>query len=259
MIQTRGTIVEKKTIAPAWWRLDFAAPKLTPVPQPGQFLLCRCFDDLLPCYLRRAIFPAIIEPGRFSCLLNPAPDPGFAWLLARNVGDQVDLIGPLGLSFPLLPHVQNLLLVSDRQTIGPLLAQMDQAIAQGAAVTLALGASRAAAIYPLSALPPAVELQAATRDGSLGYRGQITELTPDLLRWADVVFAAGSMKLYRTLKTQVAAVRLGAEDNFLYGLITDLPLACGVGACLSCAIETATGLKLGCVDGPIFDLMQIDF
>jgi dihydroorotate dehydrogenase electron transfer subunit len=134
---------------------------------------------------------------------------------------------------------------------------MERAIASGAAVTLALGGSRAAAIYPISALPPAVEFQAATLDGSLGYRGPVADLLPELLRWADAVCAVGSIALYRTLRQQVGQVRLRAEPNFLFGLMTANLMACGVGACLSCAVMTATGLKLACADGPVFDLMEL--
>jgi len=87
------------------------------------------------------------------------------------------------LDFPWQKSVRNLLLVSDSQAISPLLAQMERAVAAGLAVTLALGSNRAAAIYPTAALPPAVELQAATLDGSLGRRGPVTDLLPPLLRW----------------------------------------------------------------------------
>src|SRR5690606_38143314 len=100
--------------------------------------------------------------------------------------------------------------------------------------------------------------QAATSDGSLGHRGPVTELTPALLPWADVVFAAGSANLYRVLKRQVAEHRLGLRPGYLYGLLTDSLLACGVGACLSCTLETPTGLNLACLDGQVFDLTQLD-
>jgi dihydroorotate dehydrogenase electron transfer subunit len=255
VLQTQVTIIGKETIAPAWWRLIVAAPQLPPL-IPGQFLLLRC-TDRFTCYLRRPIFPAPIDKHHFMLLLRPDPDPGLAWLSARQPDETLDVIGPLGSTFPLSKNVRHLLLVSDGPNIGPLLGQMERAIAAGAAVTLALGGSRAAAIYPVSALPPAVEFQAATLDGSLGYRGPVTDLLPELLRWADAVCAVGSLALYRTLRRQVEQTRLRAEPDFLYGLMTTNLMACGVGACLSCAVTTATGSKLACVDGPVFDLTEL--
>ena len=34
-------------------------------------------------------------------------------------------------------------------------------------------------------------------------------------------------------------------------------MACGVGVCLGCAVETKQGFKMVCSDGPVFYLEQI--
>jgi dihydroorotate dehydrogenase electron transfer subunit len=87
----------------------------------------------------------------------------------------------------------------------------------------------------------------------------VTNLLPNLLRWADLVGAVGSTSLYRTLSQQMVQTRFRAEPEFLYGLLTDGLMGCGMGACLSCAIETTRGPKLACIDGPVFDLATLDF
>lgn len=258
MIQTQITIEKKETIAPAWWQLTLAAPNLASRLLPGQFLLLRCADHFT-CYLRRPIFPIAIDDNFLTLLLYPDSDPGLAWLLTRQPGDTLDVIGPLGTGFPLSHNIRSLLLLSDGQRIDPLLGQMSRAIDAGISVTLALGGSRATTLYPVSALPPMVEFQAATLDGSLGHRGLVTDLLPNLLVWADAVCAVGSNTLYRTLQTQAAQTRLRAEANYLYGLVTPYQMACGVGACMSCTLETKAGLKLSCTDGPVFDLANLEF
>jgi len=256
VIQTQATIVQKETIGPAWWRLIIAAPALAPRPLPGQFLLLRCADRFT-CYLRRAIFPTPVDDEHISLLIRPDPDPGLAWLSARQPGDQIDLIGPLGAGFSLSDQVRHLLLVSDVQSIDPLLGQMERAIAAGVSVTLALGGSRASVLYPVSALPPAVEFHTATLDGSTGHRGPVTDLLPELIPWADAVCAVGSMRFYRALKNLVERIRFSLGTGFVSGLVTTQPIACGVGACLSCAVETNHGPKLACLDGPVFDLAAL--
>jgi dihydroorotate dehydrogenase electron transfer subunit len=258
MIQTQVTLTRKESIAPAWWRFTFDTLDLAPQLQPGQFLLIRCTDHFT-CYLRRPIFLTPLNSHQLSLLLRPDPDPGLAWLATRQPGDALDVIGPLGTGFPLPAHGRNLLLVSDTYEISPLLGQMERALAAGMAVTLALGANRAAGLYPVAALPPVVELQAATLDGSLGRRGPVTELLPDLLRWADLVCALGSTELYRALRRQTEQLRFRVEPNYLYGLVMNGLLACGVGACLGCAITTERGSKLICLDGPVFDLAELTF
>lgn len=256
MIQTQITVTGKEAIGPAWWRLALSAPDLSPLLLPGQFLLARCADRFF-CYLRRPLFPTQHPDGELTLLVRPAADPGLAWLLARTVGDRLDVHGPLGAGFPLFSYVRNLLLVSDGQWLSPLLGQLERAVAAGLAVTLALGGSRAAALYPAAALPPLVEFQAATLDGSLGHRGPVSDLLPDLLQWADLVCAVGTAGLYRALRSQAKQARLRLERGFLYGLIADRPMACGVGACIGCTVETQAGPKLTCIDGPVFDLAEL--
>ena len=34
-------------------------------------------------------------------------------------------------------------------------------------------------------------------------------------------------------------------------------MACGVGACLSCVVDTVDGKKRACVDGPVFDARKV--
>lgn len=255
MQQTQLIITRKESLAPAWWRLTLTAPDWTTPLQPGQFLLLRCADSFTG-YLRRPIFPQPQADHHFTLLIRPDPDPGLAWLAARQVNDSLDVIGPLGHGFDLPAGLQNLLLISDSQNLAPLPAVMEQAVAAGLSVTMALGGRQAAALYPVSALPPVVEFQAATLDGSLGHHGPITDLLPDLLRWADRVCAVGSAQLYQALRTQAEQVRFGVPAGFAFGLFADIPLPCGVGACFACTRSTKSGLKLTCLDGPVFDLMM---
>lgn len=256
MVQTEATLIQRESITPAWWRITLAAPGLAPLLQPGQFILLRC-GDLFNCYLRRPILAQAAGEQRLSFLLRPDPDPGLAWLATRQVGDKLDLIGPLGSGFELPEMVQNLLLISDGQLISPLLGQLERAVAAGRSVTLALGGSRAAGLYPVTGLPPQVEFQAATLDGSLGHHGPITDLLPELLRWADQVCAVGSPGLYRAIKSQAQATRFAAQSGFMYGLILPHLLPCGLGACYGCAIQTQAGFRLVCTAGPVFDLAEV--
>lgn len=256
MRHTHLTITHKETRQPGWWELSFTAPDLTGPFTPGQFLLLRP-PDRFASYLPRPIFPRLINEVEFALLLRPTTDPGLAWLLSRQVGDQVAVSGPAGRGFPLPGGLRHVCLVSDTTTIDPLLGQMMVALQKNLAVTLALGASRQQKLYPVKRLPPAVEVQIATLDGSLGHRGPVTELLPELLQWADVVYATGTATLFASLRHQMAEVRLGVSQDFLYGLIEQPFFGCGIGACLACSIKTETGPQQVCTDGPVFDLVSL--
>lgn len=252
MIQTQLTVETKQTIAPAWWRLTVTGPAL-PGLAPGQFLMVRC-ADALACYLRRPVFPRQTGPHQFEWLLRPHPDPGLAWLVTRKPGDTLDVLGPLGNGFPLPDTTRNLLLVSDTQTVTPLLGLVEQAVTAGKSVTLVLGGRTASSIYPVTELPAAVEVHAATLDGSLGRRGPLTDLLPDLICWADTVCAVGSAALYQMLQQQANRHRIRLELGFLYALYLNHPLPCGLGTCDACLIDTPAGAKRLCTSGPVLDL-----
>jgi dihydroorotate dehydrogenase electron transfer subunit len=34
-------------------------------------------------------------------------------------------------------------------------------------------------------------------------------------------------------------------------------MACGIGACLSCVVDTVSGKKRVCADGPVFDAREV--
>lgn len=34
-------------------------------------------------------------------------------------------------------------------------------------------------------------------------------------------------------------------------------MACGIGACLSCVVDTTSGKRRACIDGPIFDASEV--
>ena len=48
------------------------------------------------------------------------------------------------------------------------------------------------------------------------------------------------------------AARLGAEKGAPCLVSLEKKMACGIGACLGCTIETASGARSVCKDGPVF-------
>ena len=218
--------------------------------RPGQFFLAAG-----PGYLRRPLFPARCEAGSLAFFVKAGPDAFVAWLAGRAAGDRLDLIGPLGRGFDLPRRGGHVLLVAETAVgVGPLLALAESALACSAEVVLATGATHAAAVFPAQQLPAAVELQVATADGSLGRRGDVAGLLPQLVAWADRVCAVGSPALYRALQQASQPPRSAGSVQIL---LTDIALACGVGACLACTVETAAGLRQVCTDGPVFGVDDV--
>jgi len=134
-------------------------------------------------------------------------------------------------------------------------ALADEAIAREMSVVLLGGAETAGRVLPAQYLPPEIEYQVCTDDGSLGKCDVVTNLCPDYLDWADQVFACGPAAMLPPLAEQVRGLaQRGRRIPVQVSL--EARMACGMGVCLSCVVETRHGLKRVCRDGPVFNLTE---
>lgn len=223
--------------------------------QPGQFyLLRRSFDT--PHTLRRPLFPSHIDGRTLSFWGHPLHDTGLAWLCAQPVDAPVDLLGPFGKGFAVHRQQQRLLLVAEGVHVAALLALIGPQLGRGGSVGLLVEGATHADLLPAAALPPAVEYYSATADGSAGHPGNLSDLLPAFLRWADLVCAAGSAPFLGRLKRAIGETRFSAGAGFAQ-VLAPAPLPCGIGACLACLVDTGRGWHRACQRGPVFDLVEL--
>ena len=239
-------IVSSKEIMPQTWLLWLEAPEIATEARPGQFVTIRCGERLL---LRRPFAIHKVKTPNLALLFTVVGE-GTRWLSNRKEGEPLDILGPLGNGFRLLPCFRRLLLVAGGIGIAPLAALAEKALANGYAVKLLLGAKTSAKIYPAELIPEKVELTLATEDGSAGEKGLITDLLPRFLDWAEQIFACGPIPMYRTLATMQL-------DDKPVQILLEQVMGCGVGVCRGCSVPTRHGLKSVCQDGPVFDLGEI--
>lgn len=220
----------------------------------GRFfdILCRVdgsFDPLL----RRPYSVFRSDPvGSTLTFLVRGFGRGSSWLAARRPGDRLDLLGPLGNTYEIAPRSRNLLMVAGGVGAAPLVMLSDEAVALGLNVTFLMGSADASGLLAPSLLPSAVEYVVATDDGSKGHRGFVTDLVPDYVLWADQIMACGPEPMYRSLRRAVLSRRIGSRPPV--ALSMEREMACGLGACLGCVVETKRGMQTSCVQGPVFDM-----
>jgi len=257
-----ATVLDNEQVLPGVYLLRLRAPELASAGRPGQFVMVRCaeegsYDPLLrrPLALHRLDRAA----GEVELLVRVAGR-GTAWLAVRQPGDPLDILGPLGRGFELDRRTRNLLLVAGGMGIAPLRAAADEGLARGCAVTLVLGARTRGELYPPALLPPPVEVHLATDDGSCGPACLVTDLLSDpetgLLSWADQLLACGPRLMLQALAPIVRAGRFRPRAGFAQ-VSLETAMACGVGACLGCVVQTRKGYQRVCQEGPVFDLRDI--
>ncbi len=197
-------------------------------PAPGQYLLAASRNpaEVLPFPL----FPASL-PDEEMELASPLPA---GW----NAGMELALRGPLGNGFHLPRTLQRLALAALDCTPALLRPLAQQALAQGAAVTLHCS-------HPPSNLPSAIEILPLD---------QLCET----LAWADCLagaFPPGALNAFR----RAAGLRIHQRAHIPAQVLLLTPLTCGNSAgCGLCAVPTPRGWKLACADGPVFDLNLLE-
>lgn len=216
-----------------------------PSPLAGQFYMLRSQRSGL--LLGRPI--SVYGSRRFSqdslnveflILLKGA---GTKELVTLQSGDGIELIGPLGNSWPLPAENAKVLCIGGGVGVAPV---------AGFASTLPkksydFVAAFKSGSYGLNYIAPE-NLLITTDDGSVGIRGMVTAaVSVESVRKYDVVYACGPMPMLAAIQ------RICREAKVKCWISMENRMACGLGACLGCTISTKEGNKRCCKDGPIFD------
>lgn len=232
---------------------EYEAPLIAAGARPGQFahVLCSTPDQLDPL-LRRPLSFSRIEPDRGQvAFLIDTVGRGTSWLVNRPIGTEIDMLGPLGGSFDFQPDRGRALMVGGGIGLAPLIALADLAPAQGVQVRLLAGGRDAHQVTPREWLDSSVDYRVATDDGALGHHGYVTDLVPDQFGWCDQIFVCGPTPMMRAMAelTSELAAAHGPRPAFTS---LEARMGCAIGVCYSCVVQTTTGPRRVCHDGPVF-------
>jgi len=217
----------------AFAALELIAPRVARRAAPGQFVMVTVPGGGF--LLRRPLSLFAAHGDRISLLIE-ARGGGSERLTQLDVGDGVDVAGPLGSAFP-TEGVTNALLVGGGIGCAPLQHLADVLTTAGAHVTGAFGfrdfrSARAAGAFSIE------RLWVATEDGSVGRAGT-------------TVYACGPTPM-------IAAVQQWTFAEGLRGYVSlEAHMACGTGSCHGCVVDTARGKLRVCSEGPVFRLDEV--
>jgi dihydroorotate dehydrogenase electron transfer subunit len=225
--------------------------------QPGQFFnIVTRFSGSFDPLLRRpySVYRSHGDPSALTFLVRPFGR-GSAWLAERLPGERLGMLGPLGNSFSIPNRAQRLLMIGGGVGVAPLVMLSDEAAAKNLDVVFVMGAANETGLLAASELADRVEYLVATDDGSRGHHGLATEVIRDFVQWADQIYACGPEPMYRTLRAVVEPLRINRKPSVQISV--ERGMACGLGACLGCVVETTHGMIASCVRGPVFELDEI--
>lgn len=167
-------------------------------------------------------------------------------LCSLEPGDKLNLIGPCGNIFPMPADGSGkVLIIGGGIGVAPV-AGFAETLTN---VSYDFYASFKSGSYGLENVK-AEKLVITTDDGSVGVHGMLpAALTEDVLREGNysAVYACGPTPMLAYIQKICKAVGVKCW------LSMEAHMACGVGVCLGCVIDTTEGKKRCCKEGPVFD------
>jgi NAD(P)H-flavin reductase len=253
----RGVRIAARRPLGAYVELSLDAPEIAERAQPGQFVAFAVGGATSAMLLRRSIAIAGAAGGSVTVVVAPH-GVGSTWLAARQEGDVVDVVGPLGRPYPLPAPGTRALLVGGGYGAAALVGLAAELRSRGNAVTSVAGAASADRLCSVDDLRALGDVHVLTDDGSAGRQGMVTLAVAELLPSADVVYACGPMPMLRAVAS--AATEAGVPSY----VAVEEAMACGIGVCMTCVLPVVgadgrSRFARSCTEGPVFGGDRVRF
>jgi dihydroorotate dehydrogenase electron transfer subunit len=252
--EVKGKIVDHRRISPEYYALRIQAPEIARAARPGQFIMIRLDDAHDPLLRRPFGFSRILPPpkkagrgfaeGGFE-ICYQVVGRGTARLTRLREGERADVLGPLGRGFWREEGRERMILVGGGIGIAPLLPWAEELRGKGGGrksgprenqPEFLLGGKNAQRLLGLREMKKmGLEPQIATEDGSAGLQGTATDLLErELLsrgHEATAIYACGPMAMLAKV------AQIAEQFDVPCQVLLESRMACGVGACLGCAVK----------------------
>jgi dihydroorotate dehydrogenase electron transfer subunit len=260
--EIRARILLHRRITADYFRLRLLCPEIARLSQPGQFVMLRV-NELKDPFLRRPFsFSRIYPPqekktkledeGALEICYKIAGRGTFLMTQLRE-GQRLDLLGPLGKGFRAAADQKRAILVGGGIGIAPLIPWAEhlqgerkkkkiisKSLEETPEVLVLIGGKSRERILGIKEFKKmGLEPQMATEDGSLGMSGLVTDLLERELmtqgRNSPSLYACGPMPMLARVS------QIADQFDLPCQVLLEARMACGVGACLGCAVKVKEG------------------
>ena len=170
-------------------------------------------------------------------------------LAGMTPGQTLELLLPLGSGFRPERCRESALLIGGGLGAAPLYLLAKELLALGRKATVVLGFNRAEEICLADAFRAlGLPVRIATIDGSAGTHGFVTDAIAAERPVFDRFYTCGPLPM---MKAVCAALDTPGEVSL------EERMGCGAGFCYGCTVQTASGPRRVCADGPVFDKEEV--
>jgi len=259
MIQEDLLVLENKQISSIFFKLTIQSNAISNNAKPGQFVNIRVSNELSPLLRRPISIHKINKKEKSFELLYELKGEGTKILSTKKPGDKINILGPLGNHFTVHKSSKVPILVGGGVGIAPLYALAEEMMKQFKTIYVLIGASSIEKIVCDEEFKKlGAKVIVSTDDGSFGAHGLVSLSLEDLIGnleefnlKAGPIFACGSHPMLKAIS------EIAEENNIDCQLSMEAYMACAIGACKGCAVDTTNGYKMVCKDGPVFNSKEI--
>ncbi len=251
----RARIAENRIVAEGIMRLTLECADLARALEPGQFVNVAVGGE--PRQLARIPLSFVATQAQEGLvhIVYALLGPGTRRLARILEGEELDVLGPLGHGWRLDEGAARVLLVSGGTGTVPVYAAAVWCHRHGIAFDAVVGARHRELHWAVDRLRERTsgDVVVTTDDGSLGERGFATGPALRLMgeRAYDLVLACGPEPLMQTVSARATELGIPCQVSM------ERTMACGFGACSTCAVKTTGGMKGACKAGPVFDAREV--
>ena len=245
-------VVENKRLNDDFFVLALSGTERLPELKPGQFAQVRV-DGSPDTFLRRPISIHDVDFGAntFKILIQVAGK-GTQTLSKLKNGDFLNLIYPLGNSFELPSGIEDkVLLVGGGCGIAPLLFLGKHLKTNGYDPDVLLGFRNKERVLEVEEYLKIGKVHITTEDGSVGEKGYVTSHSILKSGGFKKVYCCGPDSMMKAVADYCTKNKIDCEVSL------ENLMACGIGVCLCCIVDTVKGNLCTCVDGPVFNIKDL--
>ncbi len=244
-------ILQNRKLTEKTFEITIDAPELANKSGPGQFCNIKVSDGLIPL-LRRPFSISDVSANEVTFMIS-ITGTGTNILAEKKVGEQINVLGPLGNGFKAEDDFDTALIAGGGIGIAPFPFLIKSLSKKGKEIIVLNGARTAGEIIKLNVKNEYF----STDDGTLGMKGNVIDLLGVHFKSARnrkvKIFGCGPHPMLKALQ------KFCAEKNINCEISVESNMACGFGICQGCPVHSANEDKyyLICKDGPVFKSEKI--
>jgi dihydroorotate dehydrogenase electron transfer subunit len=204
---------------------------------------CGQFVDLrLPeKYLRRPISVCDYDSNTLTLIYKVVGD-GTRIMASLSAGTELDVLTGLGNGYDTSLSGDTPVLVGGGVGVPPMYNLCKKLLLEGKRPQVVLGFNTGAEIFLAEEFKAlGADVHIATADGSVGTKGFVTDVIKNLNY--TYFYSCGPMPMFKAMENVMTT---SGQYSF------EERMGCGFGACMGCTIQTKSGYKRVCKDGPVF-------